>query len=285
MDSLRDRCAIVVGLDGVSLSIFKALISKGVMPYLHNLSYRALESSAKVMVPYTAPSWTSIATGVNPGKHNVYDFVKPCVDGSIRMISVSDVMYPRINEILSFNKVPSIISTVPYTYPPTPKYEENIVIGSWTRSKVMIWPHDVYLKLRNEIPAIPALNAKSIGEFVERIHQHLEHKLSIELSLAEKYPWRLFFIMIPHTDWIFHYAYDLVLGGRKDSHILKIFELIDRFVRRIVELSPGEPLIILVSDHGFTEASISININVLLEKVGLLSLISDKNIFKNITLE
>jgi len=61
---------------------------------------RSFKSEPKVIIPYTAPSWTTVATGVNPGKHGIFNFIKPY--GEIGVVKSDEVMYPRINEVLAF---------------------------------------------------------------------------------------------------------------------------------------------------------------------------------------
>ena len=58
---------VVLGLDGLDLS------------FINELGLKKTKGSLLIrhdpLVPLTYPSWSSILTGVNPGKHGVIDFL------------------------------------------------------------------------------------------------------------------------------------------------------------------------------------------------------------------
>ena len=66
----------VMGFDGMDPTLTSRWMDEGKLPNLKKLSeegvYRTLGSS----MPSESPTaWSSFATGVNPGKHNIYDFL------------------------------------------------------------------------------------------------------------------------------------------------------------------------------------------------------------------
>ena len=66
----------VMGFDGMDPTLTSRWMAEGKLPNLKKLSeegvYRTLGSS----MPSESPTaWSSFATGVNPGKHNIYDFL------------------------------------------------------------------------------------------------------------------------------------------------------------------------------------------------------------------
>jgi predicted AlkP superfamily phosphohydrolase/phosphomutase len=67
---------IIVGFDSFDPQIFEPLQQAGRMPNLSKFveagGYSRLEVSSP---PQTEVSWTSIATGVDPGSHGIFDFV------------------------------------------------------------------------------------------------------------------------------------------------------------------------------------------------------------------
>ncbi|GAB4498882.1 MAG: hypothetical protein OHK0052_12940 [Anaerolineales bacterium] len=67
---------LLLGIDAFDPSLFERLLEQGAMPnlskYTQNNRYRRFEVSNP---PQSEVSWTSIATGLNPAAHGLYDFV------------------------------------------------------------------------------------------------------------------------------------------------------------------------------------------------------------------
>lgn len=67
---------IIVGFDSFDPGVFESLSDAGRMPNLSGLRERGGYSPLEVCSPpQTEVSWTSIATGVDPGSHGLFDFV------------------------------------------------------------------------------------------------------------------------------------------------------------------------------------------------------------------
>ncbi len=68
--------ALLLGFDSFDPKIFEKLVKTGSLPNLEKLAekngYSRLQVSAP---PQTEVSWTSIATGADPGEHGIFDFV------------------------------------------------------------------------------------------------------------------------------------------------------------------------------------------------------------------
>jgi predicted AlkP superfamily phosphohydrolase/phosphomutase len=67
---------LVIGLDAFDPNRFERLLNEGKMP--HMAPYVEQGGYARLAVsnpPQTEVSWTSIATGLNPGSHGIFDFV------------------------------------------------------------------------------------------------------------------------------------------------------------------------------------------------------------------
>lgn len=70
------RKAIVLGLDGLDPGIAERLMDEGKLPNLARLratgTYRRLRTTFPALSPV---AWSTFATGVNPAKHNIFDFL------------------------------------------------------------------------------------------------------------------------------------------------------------------------------------------------------------------
>ena len=76
LKNARVRRAIVLGLDGLEPEICEAMMVKGELPNLARLkatgTYRRLETSMPALSPV---AWSTFATGSDPSRHGIYDFI------------------------------------------------------------------------------------------------------------------------------------------------------------------------------------------------------------------
>lgn len=67
---------VIIGLDGLDPGIVRRLMQAGQMPHFQNLAQTGIFSELQTTLPPISPvAWSSFQTGVNPGKHNIYDFL------------------------------------------------------------------------------------------------------------------------------------------------------------------------------------------------------------------
>jgi predicted AlkP superfamily phosphohydrolase/phosphomutase len=67
---------LIIGFDSFDPGIYETLSAQGLLPNLKNLASQGGYSPLKVSTPpQTEVSWTSIATGADPGEHGIFDFV------------------------------------------------------------------------------------------------------------------------------------------------------------------------------------------------------------------
>jgi predicted AlkP superfamily phosphohydrolase/phosphomutase len=78
---------LILGFDSFDPKVFEDLAGRGEMPNFEKFSAHGGYSHLEVCSPpQTEVSWTSIATGADPGGHGIFDFVHrdpktylPCV--------------------------------------------------------------------------------------------------------------------------------------------------------------------------------------------------------------
>lgn len=67
---------VIVGLDGLEPTLTEKYLEEGLLPNLAKLKdqggYQRLETTCPPLSPV---AWSSFATGSNPGKHNIFDFI------------------------------------------------------------------------------------------------------------------------------------------------------------------------------------------------------------------
>ena len=111
------RKLVVIGLDGASFDVLEPYVKAGALPAFARLMKEgAWGQLASTMPPVTGPAWTSFMTGVAPGKHGVYDFVKR-VEGAIsrRPITMRDFRAPTLWQYLTAAKKKVGLVNIPIT--------------------------------------------------------------------------------------------------------------------------------------------------------------------------
>jgi len=140
----RVRRAVVVGLDGLDPVLTRRFMAEDKLPNMSRLAsagtFRDLGTTCPAMSPV---AWSSFATGVNPGKHGIFDFItrdprtyRPDLssaelDKPPRHLSLGKYRLPlgrsrfrfmrkskSFWEVLGRYQVPCSILRVPITFPP-----------------------------------------------------------------------------------------------------------------------------------------------------------------------
>ena len=67
---------LVLGLDGATWDIIDPMIKKGELHTFKNLIENGTRANLKsTLIPVSPAAWASFATGCNPNKHGIFDFV------------------------------------------------------------------------------------------------------------------------------------------------------------------------------------------------------------------
>ena len=66
---------VVLGFDGMDPTLLDVFLKRGEMPAFSRVIKAAGSRAETTVSPESPTSWASFATGVNPGKHNIYDFL------------------------------------------------------------------------------------------------------------------------------------------------------------------------------------------------------------------
>jgi len=124
-----NKRVIILGLDALSPPIIEELMAEGKLPNFSRLkengSYRHLETTNP---PQSPVAWAGFATGKNPGKHGVFDFIKRDPKDYSLELSLSKmengkpqpvVMQKAFWDYTTEKNIPNVIINCPLTYPPS----------------------------------------------------------------------------------------------------------------------------------------------------------------------
>ena len=142
---------LVMGFDGMDPTLARKWMDEGKLPNLRRLAESGTFTTLRTTQPSESPTaWSSFATGVNPGKHNIYDFLVRDFDTYMPDFAMVKSQPPRFLWGLvptrppkvtstrggtSFwvhagnDGVPTVVLTVPVTFPPEPVHHGELLAG------------------------------------------------------------------------------------------------------------------------------------------------------------
>lgn len=263
---MRKR-VVVVGLDGMAWHVLDRLFEYNAMPYLKRASNSSMKGVlGSTIPPLTGPAWTSIASGVNPGKHGIYSFLTHRGDYASRLVTSWDVRYPRIHEMVSLKGLKSVCVNHPFTYPIIRIGTKCKVISDWLGPKKSFYPESLKEFAKNYPICDPMIWNGEEDSALEILHRETEERVETVNSMMQRLDWDLFWVVFNEPDQIFHRCYAEVFEGHKQ--ITGILRKLDKTIKLALDLAD---LMVVVSDHGFARYTTVININGLLNELGLIA--------------
>ena len=284
---------LIVGLDGVPLSLIEAWATEGKLPTLRKLMEEGTVGELRSTIPPTSgPSWSTFMTGKNPGKTGIYDFlyrregtyVFPPVNASQRDgIALWRLLSNRGRKVGVVN--------VPISYP----VEEvnGYMISGWMTpysAQDFCYPADLWRELRDQIGYYTIYPTETFAEsrrdsFFRACDELLDLRSRTVSYLMDRYPTDLFMVVLFDTDRVLHQLWHYLDPGHpwrqpgdgtdKSGPVVRYFQRVDEKLAEIVARADEDTVIIILSDHGMGPAHNFIVLNNWLLEVGLLQLKRD----------
>jgi len=290
---------LIIGLDGATFDLIKPWAAEGKLPTLARLMHDGVIGDLEsTLPPVTSPAWPTFMTGKNPGKHGVFDFIRPRA-GSFDMVNASQIRGKLLWEILSDAGFSVGVLNVPITYPPRP-VNGYMVPGLLSPDQgKTVYPPDVLKPYEAELGKYrltPNVQYKpgNEDEFIADLHDLIDTQLRYALRLMQDHPTDVLMLHFLATDngshalWRFmdrtHPRYDPALAEKYGDALLKVYQHLDDALAQIKSATPAlhpqhgasvsdqQSAIIVMSDHGFGPLHRTINLNILFIEQGLMHL-------------
>lgn len=298
------RRVILLGLDGATFDLLGPWAREGLLPHLARLMREGTWGELTSTVPPTTPpAWAAIVTGVNPGKHGIYDFREsPFLDPSRPLITSRSIKVPKIWDVLNRAGKKVGILNVPVTYPPEP-VDEFMISGMMTPGEhsAFAFPASLKAELLRAVPGyivdvdIPQFDVELEEDamaFLALIGTAFERRRQALFYLLDRRSWDFFMVVFVLTDRVQHLfwkyldptsaLYGSDLGVKIRTRVIELYQRLDAMFGELLELLDGQTDLFVVSDHGFGPTRAFINVNCWLEDLGLLRLQGMKAIEKGI---
>lgn len=256
---------LVIGIDGAPHPLIERWAAAGDLPNLARLIDRGAFGVLRSTIPVHSPTaWASFITGLNPGQHGVFDFVRREPD-SYRLRVVRADQYPgaSIWRLLSDQGRQVGVMNVPMTYPPEP-VNGFLASGLGTpdfarytyppelQAKLDAWGYRVNKKF--------FFVRDRQDEWLDDITAMTEKRGETAVRLLREQPCDFFMVVFRNSDEICHFfwhhmdeshpQHDPAAPARYRTAILDLYRQIDRWVGEIVAAAGEDVNVVVMSDHG-----------------------------------
>jgi predicted AlkP superfamily phosphohydrolase/phosphomutase len=266
----------IIGWDGATFDLIHPWVAEGKLPTIKHILETGCHGPLRsTMPPWTFPAWSSFMTGVNPGKHGIFDFTRR-QPGKYEMefVNGGQRRAPTFWNILSRANRKVVSISVPCTYPP--EKVNGVMIsgfdapglggkGACADARGM-FPPDLHRELDREIGGHP-MGAFIINEVnngrpevgLERMLKVVERKAATAKYLMQTREWDCFMILFGESDGVGHHFWKYCDPNSPLFHdrpelrdsILRVYQALDRETGELISRLPADTTVLMMSDHGF----------------------------------
>ena len=259
--------AVLIGIDGADWRLLKPWMAQGLLPTLSRLVSEGVSGKLGSTVrPESSVAWSSLSTGVNPGKHGIFGFVESSASGySFRLINASNIKARRFWDFLGDAGLKIGVLNMPITYPPSP-VNGFVIGGMLTPGPETNFTHPPSLRARllHRFPDYLIDAGELVGNkqaLVDKACCYTEQQLTMALWLMQEEPWDFFSVVFTAPDRLQHFlwadmdrehpAHSKESVPMLDNAILELYKQLDLAIARVLSMLSEDTLVIIVSDHGF----------------------------------
>jgi predicted AlkP superfamily phosphohydrolase/phosphomutase len=286
----------VIGLDGATFDLIKPWSAAGHLPTLSRLMAEGAHGVLRSTIPpMTGPAWTSFATGVNPGKHRLYDWIAP-EPNSYRFLPLTalDATAPTIYTLLSQLGRRVCTLNIPMTYPPVPV--NGVMVSGMPAPSVrstITYPAGLYQEILQAVGDYilypdpgQAYSDSGVDAFLKHLYRCTELRISTFDYLRRREAWDFAMLVFSGTDTISHALWkymdtrhplhDPRRAAKYGPAIRDFYQCLDSHLAAVVDSLDADTTLIIMSDHGFGPFHKFIHINNWLIREGLMRVRPDR---------
>ncbi|MBC8512315.1 MAG: alkaline phosphatase family protein [Dehalococcoidia bacterium] len=266
-----DGRMLVIGLDSATLDLIGPWVKAGKLPHMARLIKEGASGELE-SVPNmnSAPAWSSIVTGKNPGKHGIFWFVE---DDPTRYgytyVNASFRTAKPIWQLLSEAGRRVGVINVPISYPADPL--NGFMLAGIDTPGVdapgFCYPPNLYHDLHKELgkyiiePGLPSLiKAGRIDEAVGTLYETIIQRTRYARRLIMEQSWDFFFIVYTSLDSAGHFFWKYmdpehfkVSSEERDKYeqvIFNVYKMLDDAIGELTDMAGPDTRVMVISDHG-----------------------------------
>jgi predicted AlkP superfamily phosphohydrolase/phosphomutase len=267
---------LVIGLDAATMDLVKPWAERGYLPALARLmrdgSHSTLHSTPNM---HSASAWTSILTGLNPGRHGLFVFSdRDFATGRQLFFKGGDRTGQLITSHLARHKMTSGLLNVPMTYPAqcSPGGFSVSGLDAPSLNENAFCPKELRAELLGRFPAYnftpiglgDLMSAGRVNEAAGAWLKLTETQVATAGYLLESHPVDFFMTVFTASDWAGHNLWSRLEAGDQDGNaaleksLLAVYRALDEAITRLLAHTDERTQVYVISDHGMgphTQAS------------------------------
>jgi len=273
----------VLGLDGVGAPLVEALTDAGVMPRLAALRRAGTLGRMTSSLPtVSSVSWSSVVTGVNPGRHGIFGFTEVTRDGyATTFPNYTHLRAPTLWDALGARGKTTIVLNVPGTYPA--KDIVGVMVSGFVAVHLAraVRPASVLDLLAQHDYRIDVdyVNADQRPEaFFTDLFATLAARRRVFHHFLTTSEWDCFLGVVTETDRLHHYFWHAWTDVAHPWHqrFLDFYAELDALIGAVADALDDATPLFLVADHGHTAIESECHPNAWLRAEGLLRFTTDQ---------
>ncbi len=274
---------MIIGLDGADWAILRPYMAAGELPTLAKLCAEGCHGTMRSTVPPVTPcAWSTLFTGVNPGKHGVFDFVRSRCGGEVQLTSGASRKAPTIWQLANEAGLSCGVLNAPWTYPPE-ELDGYVISGMGTPrfGEEMACPRSLFADIQELVGEYAIEPTKELwfrqNPRAENIDDEIEKLTTVAKWLLRERPTDVFMMVFLITDLVQHgflgnKRLASVSGKVIEDTVLYMYKLVDAAVGEIMAAGGTDVPVMVLSDHGGAAFQRFVNMDAVFRELGLLRL-------------
>jgi predicted AlkP superfamily phosphohydrolase/phosphomutase len=269
--NLRSK-VFIVGIDGGTLELVKPWAEQGKLPTFARIMQNGVSGELMSTIqPISASSWSSFATGKNPGKHGILDFVRSTpFSYKVQFVNASVRDGKTLWRILTENGATVGVMNVPVTFPPE-QVNGFLIAGMLSPSlgSKFTFPDGLIKEINAnvgkyvidvDVPNISGSDKREI--FLNKAMESLKIRRDVVRYLYLKHKPDFFCVAFTESDRISHNFWKYmdektplpISDWEREKYgnaILNLYIELDNILAEVLSMIDDNTTLYIISDHGF----------------------------------
>jgi predicted AlkP superfamily phosphohydrolase/phosphomutase len=275
----KPKRVVFIGLDGTPYTFMQRLIAEGRAPNAARLAEQGSLLRMDSTWPWVSSvAWSTMMTGVNPGKHNIFGFIDRDPATYKQFIPTSAHMKAKtLWEVLSQAGKRVIVVNVPVTYPP--RQVNGILVGGFLSPSLekAVYPASYLPTLQSLgyiVDADPWKARESKELALQEVNAALDARIRTLFHLVENEAWDYLHLHVMETDRLHHFLWQQMEEGHPAyaPAFYDVYRRIDDMLGQLAAKLDEHTTLLWMADHGFCSIKKEVYVNRWLMDQGWLKL-------------
>jgi predicted AlkP superfamily phosphohydrolase/phosphomutase len=264
----KPRRIVFIGLDGTPYTFMQRLIQEGRAPNAARLAEQGSLLRMDSTWPWVSSvAWSSMMTGVNPAKHNIFGFIDRDPATYKQFIPTSRHMKAQtLWEVLSEAGKRVIVVNVPVTYPP--RQVNGILVSGFLSPSLekAVYPPSYIATLNSLgyiVDADPWKARESKDLALQEVNAALDARIRTLFHLVENEEWDYLHVHVMETDRLHHFLWQQMEEGHPTyaAAFYDFYRSIDDMLGQLAAMLDGNTTLMWMADHGFCTIKKEVYVN------------------------